>query len=151
MDKYEHLRPFAVTRKQTELLDTLRRYDSVDDAAEATGRKVRGLYAMIKRLRDEAAVRGVAPEFDMQHQAADPFLVNGTSTLYDDEGQVKIQWVKTALKKDQALQHMRDAIVESMEDFKGAHKPRVAPKATAGDIMTCYPHGRPPYRNVRLA
>lgn len=143
MDNYEHLRPFAATLKQTEILDALRRADSVEDAAQSLGNKVRGVYAALGRIRSNAAVRGVAPEFDMQHQAADPFLVNGTSTLYDDEGQVKIQWVKTALKKDQALQHMRDAIVESMEDFKGAHKPRVAPRATEADMMTCYPMGDP--------
>jgi len=143
MRDYEYLRPYATSKSQIEVLDALGQADTVKEAADELGRFERSVYKTLQRLKAAAAIQGVAPEHDMHKPAADPFLVQGTSTLYGDDGSVKIQWVKTQLKKNEALAMLRDAIVDSMEDFKGRHKPTESPSAQIAELLTVYPMGDP--------
>lgn len=49
----------------------------------------------IRGLMKRAAQRGYAPEHDLTKTAAPGFVVKGTSTLYDADGNVMEQWNKT--------------------------------------------------------
>jgi hypothetical protein len=98
---------------------------------------------MLKRLKKNAAARGVSPEHDMTHQTAEGFVVKGTSTLYGEEGDVRAQWVKTQQAPSQALSQIREAIVEAMEDYRGVYRPRKAPTSDTGDLLACYVMGDP--------
>lgn len=57
-----------------------------------------------------AAMHGFAPDHDMTHVVPAPFVVRGTSTLYGQDGQPKLQWVKTKLDDAQVDAAMRAAI-----------------------------------------
>jgi len=88
----------------------------------------------------KASNAGYAPEFDLTHRAAPGFNVKGTSTLYDKEGNLKIQWVKTSQDKEQQEIAFRAAIEAFTEDL-----PRVElipmPETGSDQLMACYPVG----------
>jgi len=67
MDRYEHLRPFAETDAQLNMLDAMNNASTVPEAAEILGISVRNTFQMLKRLKKNAAARGVSPEHDMTH------------------------------------------------------------------------------------
>lgn len=55
---------------------------------------------LIDRVRQYAVCKGISPEHDMTHGCPDPYIVKGTSTLYDSAGNVSAQWVKTTVDAD---------------------------------------------------
>jgi len=143
MDRYEHLRPFAETDAQLNMLDAMNNASTVPEAAEILGISVRNTFQMLKRLKKNAAARGVSPEHDMTHQTAEGFVVKGTSTLYGEEGDVRAQWVKTQQAPALALSQIREAIVEAMEDYRGVYRVRKAPTSDTSDLLACYVMGDP--------
>ena len=143
MDRYEHLRPFAETERQLELLDALLVSDSTHKAAKELGISDRNLMRGLARLKKQAASRGVAPEHDMTHEAAEGFVVKGTSTLYGDEGDVKAQWVKTQIATEDRLSKIREAIGDAMADYRGRYRPRKAPDTGSSELLACYVLGDP--------
>jgi len=50
--------------------------------------------------------------------SAEVLTVKGTSTLYDKDGNVKLQWVKTDVDKELKLQVFKDVINELIEELK---------------------------------
>jgi hypothetical protein len=71
-------------------------------------------------------------------EGADPgYFVKGKSTLYDSDGNVKIEWIKTEKEKER----LRAALKEAVEAFKAdipAAKP-IKPKGTWDkDLLNCH-------------
>lgn len=88
----------------------------------------------------KARERGYSPEHDMNNIAPDGFLTKGTSTLYDKDGNVKIQWVKTTRDAQQRHEALRAAI-EAMSDDIPRAEPIKEPLETLDDLLACYPVG----------
>lgn len=109
MIDYEQYRSFASVG-QLEKLDALRKHGTVRAAAAAIGVSERNFYRSLKNLRGTAAERGYSPENDQIHTIPENQSLGGVSTLYNEDGQVKMQWVKSKAKKDQAIQEMIDSI-----------------------------------------
>jgi hypothetical protein len=142
--KHSYLAPFARTEAEQELLDALDQCDGVmNQAIRILGKDARALKRRLATIKARAAEQGVAPDHDMVHEAPRPFVVKGTSTLYGDDGSVKVQWVKTQRDSEDRIQEMHDAIHEAMADFKGVYKPRKAPASDTDDLMACYVMGDP--------
>jgi hypothetical protein len=55
--------------------------------------------------------------------------LKSTSTLYDSEGNIKLQWIKSDVAVDTHLEHLRDAITELAESLP--HIPHIPPVPTA--------------------
>ena len=96
--------------------------------------------AVSKRIKDYKQ-KGAIP-LDSGNSVGTGELLRGTSTLYDDDGKVKLQWVKTdALKQD-----ILDAFKRSVEDITKKINPvdaTPAPMYTNEDILVKYPLGDP--------
>ena len=73
----------------------------------------------------------------MTKMAPEDFLVSGTSTLYDAEGNIKQQWVKTR-QEDQALFHALEAAFSGFKDEVPRAKPAKAPALTIDDLCNVY-------------
>jgi DNA-binding Lrp family transcriptional regulator len=69
----------------------------------------------VERIKRRQAMRGYAPESDMTKMTAEPYIVKGTSSLYDSDGTLKLQWVKTSLSLEMQVEMLREA-VESLKD-----------------------------------
>ena len=67
---------------------------------------------------------------------------NGVSTLLDGDGNVRAQWQKTSVSKEQYREALLQAVAEIGEDYRGASSPLPAPDADA-DLLAVYCLGDP--------
>ncbi len=112
-------------------------------AADSCGVSRATVRQSINRLQKRAANRGYSPIHDMTHTTPAPFRVKGTSTLYGDDGQPKLQWVKTERDKAAFLEEIKDTINEIVQDL-----PPIAPTPPLTDdinehLHAFYPLGDP--------
>jgi hypothetical protein len=68
-----------------------------------------------------------------------PFYVKHKSTLYDKDGNVKLEWVKSQLDEETYYKNIKLAIADMMEGFEGNAKSTQIPTFSDGDLLTFYP------------
>ena len=96
-----------------------------------------------RAIERKAAKAGWAPAHDMTKKAAPGFSVKGTSTLYDELGQSKIQWVKTDRDKEEMANKFEEAILAIIEPCRGVATPVPDPPPTNNKLITVYPIPEP--------
>jgi len=131
------------TPTQAKYLAAVHQNGSLRAAARVLGCDPSAISRSLECLERAAAKAGYSPAHDMVHTAPSPFVVKGTSTLYDREGKPKLQWVKTAL--DGALKE--DAIREFVEylvtEARGLSPLIEPPAKLMGDYLAVYGIGDP--------
>ena len=135
--------PYCTTEHQRSLIGAL--VDAKGHRAKAAkqlGITERMVYKCLSRIKKQAAHQGYAPDHDMTHTAPDGFAVKGVSTLYDQDGEQRAQWVKTTAES-QRQEELRELIIEAFEDWRGKSRPGMAPKHSEDDLLTVYPMGDP--------
>lgn len=109
--EYEQLKKYANEGPQTNLLNALiLNNGNMAKASKEIGSDKRGLQRMLKRIQDNASRKSIKHGDGTIECIADPFHAKGTSTLYDDAGNVKIQWVKTDLDKERQAESIKEYI-----------------------------------------
>jgi len=107
---YSDLFPFARNDQDLECLQMLSEGRTQATVAESMGVARRTIERRLKAIRDVAAVRGWSPEHNMTQVVPEGYVVKGTSTLYDGDGQPKLQWVKSNIALETQLEAMGHAI-----------------------------------------
>lgn len=132
------LLPFAHDKDQEATLEGVIAHGGIHAFAMATGKDPSNVYRSIRNTKRRAAKQGFAPEHDMTSTVPDGFKVKGVSTLYNAEGEVKIQWVKTNEDRERAIEIMREVVEGMAQDVK-AHDPLPAPSTDRQeDLMNVY-------------
>lgn len=75
------------------------------------------------------ALKGWSPEHDMTKTVPDGFTVSGTSTLYDEHGKPRLQWVKSRQDAEQ-VRKLFEAFAAGLADELPRAKPVRAPAAS---------------------
>ena len=68
-------------------------------------------------------------------------FLKGTSTLYDAQGSIKQQWIKTDVGKEDSLEAFKEAIENVLQEKTFSYEPIELPKHINSDLMTIYPIG----------
>lgn len=112
-------------------------------AAEALGVNRRTVDRAMKNIVARANLQGFAPENDLTHPVPDTHIAKGVSTMYDANGDVKLQWVKSDVKAD-GLKDLAEGIARAMEKSIKPKKKIPAPrKIPVKDLLAVYPMGDP--------
>ena len=101
-------------------------------AAEALGLKS----ATYNHRYYKAVMAGL--DGDIVHAAPAGHQIKGVSTLYNQDGSLRQQWVKTRADGPE-LDQIIDAIKGAFDDYRGAAEPSFAPEVTDSQIATVYP------------
>ena len=134
---YEQLKQYAETETQLETIEACIRAGSNQKAAKALGKCRRTVDKTIKLLKDKAAKQGWSPDHDMTKTVPDGYHIKGTSTLYDDEGKPKLQWVKSSINRERQAELMQEAIQALCEDLP-KEAPRKTPDHPAEELLSKY-------------
>ncbi len=138
MTDYKSLLPYAKEGVQTETLKACIKAGSNTKASKLLGKGRRAVDKMVKTIERNAARQGWAPEHDMRQTVPDGYVVKGTSTLYGDDGALKIQWVKSDIDKERQLEIMREVIAAMGEEIP-KEGPRVPIKGDHNaDLLNCF-------------
>ncbi len=96
----------------------------------------------VARKKAKLVRQGWSPEHDMTHESPEGYTVKGVSTLYNGEGGITAQWVKTQVDKDAELQLIKDTIDSWVEELPKVRKTKSKVKPS-GDLLAVYPLGDP--------
>lgn len=139
----ERLEPYG-TARQVAVSEAVRRTGSAVAAGRELGMSRNLVNAHLSEMKKRAAARGVAPAHDMVKSVPEGYHVKGVSTLYDGDGNVRGQWVKSQKDREEQLRDLAEAIQSLPDPFQSARAPRVkAPKAPDQDLLCVYPMGDP--------
>ncbi len=100
----------------------------------------------ISRVKRRAEIQGYSPDNDMDKISPDPFYVKGTSTLYDEDGNKKLQWVKTNVKLENLELVAREIVKTFIEDIENKSNQKLIKPTKdnidyVDDLLTVYPIG----------
>jgi len=109
---YKALLPYCQTARQQEIFDALVERGSQRKAAAKLDCALGTVHDCVDRVRRVAAKQGIAPDHDMNKSVPDGFHVKGVSTLYDADGGVTAQWVKSQADIEADQQIVEDALKE---------------------------------------
>lgn len=107
-ERDEALRPFA-TDRQWEILEAIWETGSQKEAAIKLGLGTTRVSDVVDIVRRKAAAGGYSPEHDMTRTVPEGYRVRGISTLYNKEGGMSAQWVKSQIDPAQQEQFLREA------------------------------------------
>lgn len=143
VEELEKLKQFALNDTQRAKIDAVIEHGSNRKAAKAMGLAPSSVDNTIQSIRKRAARLGYSPQHDMTRTVPDGFSVSGVSTMYDADGNVRAQWVKSKQEREMLLKATMDAAIEifSEHDMK---VPKIAkPKTSTKDLLSVYPMGDP--------
>ena len=113
---------FATTKEQIDTVKAVEKLGTAKAAASELGVTVAIVNKRVERVRAKATRRGWSPEHDMKATCPDGFSVKGTSTLYNGEGGITAQWVKTN-KDAEDIKETLQAFAEGLtEGVRGKYK-----------------------------
>lgn len=138
------LKDFATTR-QREILAAIDLHGSQRQAGKALGLSPGTIGNTVKAVKRKAALQGFAPEADLTRLVPEPHVLRGVSSLYDGEGKLRLQWVKTKLDESKAREAIEEWVTWLVEDAAGK-APAIAlsqPQAQDSDLLAVYPMGDP--------
>jgi hypothetical protein len=119
--------------------ETLEAYEKTGTKADAA--RLLGIPENTYRSRYAAAIRTQVGVVKPEHLS--PYVIKGTSTLYDNEGNQKLQWVKTSLDRERFDAALKEYVEWLASGAKGLAQPvNPAPVGNA-DLLSVYPIGDP--------
>ena len=129
------LEKYAETDVQREVVSLRESGRSWSDIAKTLNRDIRGLQRVFRRVEKAAAVRGYSPEYGMTKPVPSGFNVKGVSTLYDQDGNMTAQWVKSNADHEARTKALLEAIEDSASGLP-KFKPTKPPKQVNDDLAS---------------
>jgi len=133
------LADFATTDRQ-KLVAELSSKMSLRRVAKETGLSISTVRHHYHTVVRNAERRGYSPPHGQTHPSPGTQYVKGVSTLYDEQGNQKLQWVKTAADNDRLEMFAAELAASIVKDVPPA-KPVPAPPAVDKRLMAVYPIG----------
>ena len=134
---------YCNTDKQRQIITSYLESGSMTKTAKTLGVDVANTRKLINVIKTRAAKAGFSPDHDMTHTVPDGFHVKGVSTLYGEDGEKKIQWVKSAVDKENEKKLLDEFVDGLCERVNGKAKRIQAPKVDNKNLLTIYPLGDP--------
>lgn len=119
-----------------ELIAAIQREPTLRAAADSLGLSERRLM----RRKANLALRGCSPEHDLTHAVAPGQRLRGASTLYDADGKMRLQWIKSKEDPDRIRVIIDECVAATLDDLPRLRAPK-SPRTTNSDAMACYPIG----------
>lgn len=131
------------TARQVEFIEAIERNGSLSGAARVLKVARATIQESLKGLKSKAARQGYSPDHDMNKVIPDGYMLRGTSTLYDEDGKPRLQWVKTTADMERQSELVREMIKAMGEEVRGLAPITKAPALVCKDLLAVFPIGDP--------
>lgn len=133
----EGLLPYCLGDQERKIRTIIACGCNASEAAKKLGVTERNMRASLKRIRERAAKQGFSPAHDMTKTVPDGYNVRGVSTLYDANGNLVSQWVKSGAD-DVARFEAEKAAFQALSDSLPRLSAVPKPKTKAPDLLNLY-------------
>jgi hypothetical protein len=133
-----HLLEFCKTDRQREIIQAFIDVGTKRGAAKKLGIDSKAVRECVQRVENYSALHGVAPECHLNKRTPDIFPVSGTSTAYNQDGDVVLQWVKTSVDKQKQLEVMKEVVAALSEDIKPVSITKIKEKKTNPELCNLF-------------
>jgi Calcineurin-like phosphoesterase. len=141
--EYERLSRYCNSPEQEQRLKNYYDLGTHRKAADAEGVSKNAIYQTMSVLRTRASRAGDTPDADAAGHAPAGFSVKGKSTLYDKDGNIKVQWVKTQEDREKRHEALLDELQVASERVKGLSLLTPVPEELDEELLAIYPYGDP--------
>ena len=109
-------------------------YEVAEEAARVLGVNYSTVQQAVTAAERKARIHGIAPKYDLTHEVPPPFVVKGVSTLYDEGGNLRLQWVKSKLDDEKFMEMLKEIVTDLVKDAKGMSRPVPPPEVVEEDL-----------------
>lgn len=135
---YEQYAQFCISERQAEFLRHYCSGLSQRQALKAAGYEtLTNGPRLLRAIKARAEQAGYSPEHGWSAQIPPSFAPRGVSTLYDNKGRVKQQWIKADARTDQRVEALRTVADELKQELRPL-PPTKCREATAADLLNLY-------------
>ncbi len=135
----QKLLEYAKTQVQYDAVHWALKLGSAAKAAAHLGKDRRSVDRSIEQVKRNAAERGYAPDHDLNFTPTAPgYHIKGTSTLYDADGNVKLQWQKTNKDAEALTAVMEEAVSAFKEEIKPCKKITAPKKSSNSNLLNLF-------------
>jgi hypothetical protein len=134
----QELMEYAGTDRQKSVVKAMISEGSQRLAAEKLGLHRTTVQDCLRQVKRRAARQGLSREHDMTQTVPDGYSIKGTSTLYDDDGSVKMQWVKSQQDRSNELEMATQIYSEMAKNVKRLPAMK-APTKCKDELLNLYP------------
>lgn len=125
------------TERQARIIDAVNESGGFRAASRHMGVNNGYLTRTIRSLKARAAKQGYAPDHDLEQPVPEGFKLKGTSTLYDEAGNKRLQWYKTTEDRERFMQLVQESAQAMGESIPPAD-PVPAPAGSDDDLLSVY-------------
>lgn len=122
---------------QKKILSAVISEGSLRAAASKLDKPVGTVSGTVTKVRRQAAARGWSPECDNTKIVPETHYLKGTSTLYDADGNIAMQWVKSQVDTSQIAAVAKEAATAFFEHYEPLPPVR-GPAIFLEDLLTTY-------------
>lgn len=140
---FDRLKKYCTTQAQLTRLTNVFTEGSQRKAAKKEGVNKSAISQTIKLLEHRAAEMGDSKDAEAKGLAPPGYLVSGKSILYDEDGNIKLQWVKTKQRAQERHERLLEILEEASGRIEGLATSVAAPKTVEAELLAIYPYGDP--------
>ena len=129
----ESLLEFCNDDTEREIIEAYMKHGSDRKAANSLGCGKTRIGDVRRRIQNRAANKDF-------YNADDGYFIKGTSTLYDEDGNEKLRWVKTSID-DKTRYRMWEEVIHGLASTLPKADPVVSPVSVQEDLLVAYPVG----------
>ena len=131
---------FATTERERQIVSQLDT-KSIAGIARELGIARSTASMAVARVKRKAAKQGYSPEHDMTRPCPSTHYIKGTSTLYDKDGNITQQWVKSTADKDRLVEFAEELARSACESVTPIKPSTRKTRSVNPDRLTVYPIG----------
>lgn len=136
--EYKTMIEYCRSPQQIELVTFLAQGHSVSDASREFDRAPTHIYRSLRAIRKRMTNAGVGSHFVAKKKTPDGLITKGTSTLYDEEGNIKLQWHKTDKEASDRLAAISEAIEQISDNITPVKKKPEPTGSLNHDLLNVY-------------
>ncbi|MCP4489817.1 MAG: oxidoreductase [Gammaproteobacteria bacterium] len=145
MDYSDILDKFAneLTSTQFQYLEKMVEFNSGKRVADYFDRNESSVRRSLTAIRKKFQLRDSQVPAHMTDPVPEAMSIKGTSTLYDQDGNRRMHWIKTERGQDKVYQDLVTSMEDLAEQLPKIPKRSNLPNGVDPDLMTVYPIGDP--------